>query len=60
MRKYEIALREAKRLDANFKNVITLLRSSIYDGDHRAEYALATWLLHGRHVAKISLKRSSS
>jgi uncharacterized protein len=52
MRKYDLALREMRNPHPHMNNVLQLLRDSIGTGDHRAEYALATWYLHGTHLRK--------
>ena len=52
MSKYEDALALMEGEVTNTQEVIGLLFSATAEGDHRAQYALATWLLHGRRIAK--------
>lgn len=50
--KYDDALALMQGEATNTQEVIGLLFSATAEGDHRAQYALATWLLHGQHIAK--------
>ena len=52
MSKYESALALINGETENTQEVIGLLFSATAEGDHRAQYALATWLLHGRHIVR--------
>ena len=52
MRKYDFALREMRGPSPNIEMVLGLLSAAIEAGDHRAQYALATWYLHGTNLSK--------
>lgn len=52
MTAYDDALRLMNDAVPNTVEVRHLLDAAISDGDDRAEYALATWYLHGKHVKK--------
>jgi uncharacterized protein len=49
---YAIALRAAKRRKPDLDQAFRLLSKAHKHGDARATYALATWYLHGKHVAR--------
>lgn len=49
---YAKALRLAGRKSPDFQQALQFLKLAVSHGDSRAEYALATWYLHGRAVEK--------
>jgi TPR repeat protein len=49
---YVTALREARKRRLDFDRAFKLLMRADKSGDARATYALATWYLHGKHVAQ--------
>jgi TPR repeat protein len=51
-RPYETALREAQKRRPNLDLAFKLLTRADKRGDARATYALATWYLHGKCVAR--------
>ena len=51
-RRYDEALKKARRKDAPLAEVAELLEAAHEAGDARATYALATWYLHGRFFRK--------
>jgi TPR repeat protein len=51
-RRYDEALKIARRKSANLEQVASLLNAARESGDARATYALGTWYLHGRLFKK--------
>lgn len=51
-RRYDDALKIARRKSADLDRVASLLNAAHQAGDARATYALATWYLHGRLFKK--------
>ena len=49
---YSDALNEIKKTNPDINQVLSLLDASIKEGCSEAEYALATWYLHGKYVEK--------
>ena len=52
MSKYDDALALMQGEAINTQEVIGLLFSATAEGDPRAQYALATWLLHGQYIVQ--------
>ena len=49
---YAVALRLMRARSPEFARIASLLRTASESGDRRADYALGTWYLHGRHLPK--------
>jgi len=48
--KYDLALKKSRRKSYDAEEVLSLLSTASKEGDDRAQYALATWYLYGKHV----------